>query len=76
MLRLAWIFLIGIFLVPMIFLVFVFYGHDSDGTGWYQNLWDRDTLWARIIAIALFPFFFTLTSVVDFIYSYWEKLGE
>lgn len=59
----------------LLFIVYFLYGDDSDGTGWYQDLWDGNLLeWT--LAVFLAPIFFSINKFVNFFYPIWEEWSE
>jgi len=75
-LRIICILLIGIFLFPLILFLLSTYGEDTNGTGWYQDLWSKKNIFSMTLAFLLFPIYFLATRTLLFLYEPWEKLGE
>lgn len=62
-------------MIPVLFFFYALYGDDSNGSGWYQDLWDGNWLqW--ILAVLLAPVFFTVRWFINLTYSAWEELSE
>lgn len=66
-------FLMAPFMTVLVLFMLHAYGEDTNGEGWYQELWDGNIFeWA--LAIILWPVFMILKNLVKVLYPFWEEL--
>ncbi len=75
MLKYAIYFITAPIMVLLMFFVYYLYGNDSNGSGWYQQLWDGN--WFQwTLAVILAPIFIPLRVIMNFLYPFWEELVD
>lgn len=69
-------FLTAPIIYPIMLFAYFTYGHDTDGHGWYQELWESDSIFDRALAILLAPIYFPLKGFLNFAYPLWAGLVD
>lgn len=75
LLKVVAIVLLAIVFFPLVWFMLKTYGEDTNGTGWYQDLWSRG--WPSVaLAIVLWPVYFLIKIFLELTFEAYHKLGE
>ncbi len=74
-LRLFLFAVLGIIYFPMMLFVHFTHGKPDEG-GWYPTLWKKKNMFARFLAIILWPLYFSITAFLGATGSWFESLSE
>lgn len=66
-------FLMAPFMTVLVLFMQYTYGDDTNGKGWYQELWDGN-IFEWMLAVILWPVYMTLKNMVNILYPFWEEL--
>lgn len=66
---------LGIIYFPMMLFVHFTHGKPEEG-GWYPTLWKKKNIFAKLLALILWPLYFSFSKFLGVTYEWFEKLSE